>query len=146
MSLAALPDAVITRVRTQCPIFANRVAGTAAEARASEQTEFPVPHAFFMPGGIEPADLDSLSPLDQECLIRFRVIIAVDNKGDDRGQSGATGLLTAARTVIAALVGWTPIANFAPIQFDGLEDSFDNNRDRLWGTVVFRTIAYTSAL
>jgi|GEM_PF-3527512 hypothetical protein len=146
MSLATLPDAVITRLRAQCAVFSNRVAGTAAEARASEQTEFPVPHAFFMPGGIEPSDMDTLSPLDQECTIRFRVLIAVDNKGDERGQAGATGLLTAARSVVVALIGWTPAAGFAPVMFDGLEDSFDSNRDRLWGTVSFRTLAYTSAL
>lgn len=147
MSIAALPNNVITRLRGQCALFSNRVAGTAAEVRASEQTEFAVPHAFFMPGGIEPGDGEEISPLDQHVLVRFRVMIAVDNSTDDRGQAGATGLLTAAKSVIAALVGWTPDpTKFSPFLFDGLEDSFDSNRARLWGTVSFRTSTTTSNL
>lgn len=147
MSIAGLPDAVIARLRSQATLFNNRVAGTAAEVRASEQTEFPVPHAFFMPGGIEPGDGEEISPLDQHLLVRFRVMISVDNSTDDRGQAGATGLLTAVKAVTAALVGWSPNpAKFSPILFDGLEDSFDSNRARLWGTVAFRTSTTTSNL
>ena len=147
MSIAALPNQIIARLRAQCPLFSNRVAGTAAEVRASEQTEFPVPHAFFMPGGIEPGDGEEISPLDQHLLVRFRVMVCVDNSTDDRGQAGATGLLAAAQTVIAALVGWTPNATkFSPVLFDGLEDSFDSGRARLWGTVSFRTSTTTSNL
>lgn len=147
MTLDGLPDAVIARLRAQCPIFSSRVAGTAAETRASEQTEFPVPHAFFMPGAIEPGEGEEISPLDQHLTVRFRVLIAVDNSADDRGQAGATGLLAATRQVVAALVGWTPdAATFAPILFDGLEDSFDSNRARLWGGLAFRTSTTTRNL
>lgn len=147
MSLATLPGLVIARLRAQCPVFANRVAGTAEEARAAEQTELTTPHAFFMPGGVEPGEADEMSPLDQHMTVQFRVMIAVDNRADDRGQGGATALYVAAAQVIRALVGWNPTpAVFAPILTTGLEDAFDSNRATLWGTVTFRTSIMTSQL
>ena len=143
MSLAALPPAVIARLRDQCPIFADRVAGTSGEARASDNTELAVPHGFYMPGGIELEEAQ-LSPLDQECAITFRVLVAVDNKADDRGQAGAQGLMEAVAEIVPALVGWVPAAGFAPCLFTGLEDEFSSNRDRLWGSLSFRTSIMSS--
>jgi hypothetical protein len=139
MPLESLPDAVIARLRAQCSAFANRVAGTAAEARASEQTELPVPHAFYMPAGIERGEGEEISGLGQHLAVRFRVMIAVDNRSDDRGQAGAGALMARTADVIQALVGWQPDATWAPVLFEGLEDSFDSNRHTLWGELLFST-------
>lgn len=143
MSLSGLPDAIITRVRTVAG-FSNRVAGTAGEARASEQTEFALPHAFVMPGGIEPAET-MISALDQEMVVTFRVMIAVSNATDERGQAGSSALYGLAADTIQALVGHTP-TGFTPILCEGMEDSFESNRHVLWGSLTFRTSAFASAL
>ena len=145
MALSDLPGLVIARLRAECATFSNRVAGTASEARASEQNQLALPHAFFMPGAIEPGE-EQLSPLDQEMTVRFRVLIAVDNTSDDRGQAGAAGLYAAAAAVINALVGWVPASGWSAVLCDGLEDSFDNNRAMLWGTAEFRVSIMASDL
>lgn len=146
MPLESLPDLVIARLRAQCSAFSNRVAGTAEEARASEQTELPVPHAFFMPAGIERGEGEEISGLGQHLAVRFRVMIAVDNRTDNRGQSGAAALYARVADVIQALVGWQPDSTAAPILFDSLEDSFDSNRATLWGGVMFATAIVHSDL
>jgi hypothetical protein len=145
MTLSALPDAIITRLRSQVAGFSNRVAGTAAEAKAAEQTEFSLPHAFVMPGGIEPAEAQ-ISSLDQEMTVRFRVMIAVSNASDERGQAGASALLGLAASTMQALIGYQPGDDWAPILTEGLEDSFDSNRHVLWGSLTFRTSIMGSAL
>lgn len=145
MTLSAIPDAIITRLRDQVAGFADRVAGTAAEANASEQGEFALPHAFFMPGGVEP-DASQISGLDQEMIVRFRVMIAVSNASDERGQAGASALLGLAAGTMQALLGFVPAANFAPVLCDGMEDSFESNRHALWGSLTFRTSALLSDL
>lgn len=145
MSLAALPDAIITRLRAQVAGFSNRVAGTAAEAKASEQTEFALPHAFFMPGGMEPAETQ-ISSLDQEMVVRFRVMIAVSNASDERGQAGAAALYALVADCVQALLGYVPAAGYAPVVSEGLEDSFESNRHVLWGSLTFRTSIMGSAL
>ena len=144
MSLSGLPDLIIARIRTQVAGFSNRVAGTAAEAKASEQTEFALPHAFFMPGGLEPAETQ-ISSLDQEMIVRFRVMIAVSNATDERGQAGASALLGLAADTMQALLAYQPSTDFAPILSDGLEDSFESNRHVLWGSLTFRTSIMLSA-
>jgi hypothetical protein len=145
MSLADLPDAIITRLRDQVAGFSNRVAGTAAEAKASEQDAFPLPHAFVMPGGLEPGEAQ-ISALDQEMIVRFRVMIAVSNATDERGQAGASALLGLAAETMQALVGWVPASGYAAVMCEGLEDSFESNRATLWGSLTFRTAAMASDL
>mgnify|MGYP006921340630 CR=1 FL=1 len=144
MSLSALPGLIITRLRDQVAGFSDRVAGTAAEAKASEQTEFTLPHAFVMPGGIEPAET-MISALDQEMIVRFRVMIAVSNASDERGQAGTAALYGLVASTIQALVAHEP-SGFTPILSEGLEDTFDSNRHVLWGSLTFRTSILASDL
>lgn len=145
MPLEDLPDAVITRLRAQVAAFSNRVGGSSAEARASEDTELAVPHAFVLPAGTEEGEI-SLSDITQEMPIRFRVMIAVSNTSDARGQAGTSALLGLAASVMQALIGWHPLTNYAGCICEGIEDDFSSNRATLWGTVVFRTSAALSDL
>ncbi len=147
MSLATLPDLVIARLRAQCPLLGPRVAGTSAEARAAENDQLPLPHAFFLPGGVEPGEGDELSPVDQHMHARFSVQVCVDNRADDRGQDGSVRLYAAAAQVVRALVGWTPSAPaFSPVICEGMPDDFASDRARLWGAVTFRTSIMSSDL
>jgi len=145
MTISALPGLIIARLRAEVPGFANRVAGTAEEAKASEQVDFPLPHAFVMPGGLEPIEAQ-LSGLDQEVSIRFRVMIAVSNASDERGQTGGAALLGLAAATMQALIGWEPGAGYSAVLSEGLEDSFESNRATLWGSLTFRTSAMASDL
>ena len=143
MSLSTLPDLVIERLRLECATFSNRVAGSATEARVSEQTELAVPHAFFTPAGCEPAE-GMLSNFEQEIIVRFTIVVTVGNS-DRLGPDGTTNFYAAAASVIRALVGWNPnSAVFGPVICEGIEDDFAFNPARFSGAVNFRTAIMTS--
>lgn len=139
------PSLVIPRIRAQCPIFGSRVAGSATYRQVSLQDDFPVPHAFVMPLG-ETADGDVMvSALDQELTTRFAVVVAVANTSDERGQAAAEAIFDARAQLLAALVGWTPNATFAPVLYRGMPDDPDVNRARAWAQFDFEALAYTAS-
>lgn len=140
------PSLVIPRIRAQCAIFANRVAGAATYRQVSLQDDFPVPHAFILPLG-EAADGEvMLSSLDQELTTRFAVVVAVANTSDERGQAAAEVMFDARAQLLAALVGWTPDATrYAPVLYRGMPDDPDLNRARAWAQFDFEALAYTAS-
>ena len=139
------PSLVIPRIRAQCSIFANRVAGSATYRQVSLQDDFPAPHAFVMPLG-EVADGEvMISTVDQELTTRFAVVVAVTNTSDERGQAAAEAIYDIRAALLAALVGWTPDATrYAPILYRGMPDDPDVNRARAWAQFDFESIAYTA--
>jgi hypothetical protein len=139
------PSLVIPRIRAQCPIFANRVAGSATYRQVSLQDDFAVPHAFVLPLG-EAADGEvMLSNLDQELTTRFAVVVAVANTSDERGQAAAEVIFDARAQLIAALVGWAPNPTFAPVLYRGMPDDPDITRARAWAQFDFEARAYTAS-
>lgn len=145
MSLSTLPAAVITRLRAQVAAFSNRIAFAVSEEQALEQRELTLPRAFILPASQEPGDV-MLSPLDQEFIVRLRVMIFVSNAADERGQAGTAAFLGHAADVQQALIGWAPSTAYAPFLSDGIEDSTDSDRDALWGTLVVRTSIMSSEM
>jgi hypothetical protein len=138
------PSLVIPRIRAQCPIFANRVAGSATYRQVALQDDFPVPHAFVLPLGDAADGEVMLSNLDQELTTRFAVVVAVANTSDERGQAAAEIIFDARAQLIAALVGWTPGASFAAVLYRGMPDDPDINRARAWAQFDFEALAYTA--
>lgn len=139
------PSLVIPRIRAQCPIFANRVAGAATYRQVSLQDDFPAPHAFVLPLG-ELADGEvMISAVDQELATRFAVVVAVSNTSDERGQAAAEAIYDIRASLLTALVGWTPDATrYAPVLYRGMPDDPDVNRARAWAQFDFEALAYTA--
>jgi hypothetical protein len=137
------PSLVIPRIRAQCPIFANRVAGSATFRQVSLQDDFPVPHAFVMPLGDAADGEVMLSSLDQELTTRFAVVVAVANTSDERGQAAAETIYTIRAQLLAALVGWVPAAGFGAVLYQGMPDDPDVNRARAWAQFDFAALDYT---
>ena len=139
------PSLVIPRLRAQCPIFANRVAGSATYRQVSLQDDFPVPHAFVLPMS-EMADGDiTLSSVDQELTTRFAVVVAVSNTNDERGQAASEAIYDVRAQLIAALVGWTPDATrYGAVLYRGMPDDPDLNRARAWVQFDFEATAFTA--
>lgn len=140
------PSLVIPRIRAQCPIFANRVAGAATYRQVSLQDDFPAPHAFVLPLG-ELADGEvMISAVDQELSTRFAVVVAVSNTSDERGQAAAEAIYDIRAELLTALVGWTPdVTRYAPVLYRGMPDDPDVNRARAWAQFDFEAIAYTAS-
>ena len=140
------PSLIIPRLRTECPIFVNRVAGSATYRQVSLQDDFPVPHAFVLPQGESAEGEVMLSALDQEIATRFAVVVAVANTSDERGQAAAEAFYDIRVQLLTALVGWTPDASrFAPILYRGMPDDPDINRSRAWAQFDFEALAYTAS-
>ena len=139
------PSLIIPRLRAQCPVFQQRVAGAATFRQVVLQDDFPVPHAFVLPLG-DSADGDVMvSGLDQELTTRFSVNVAVANTSDERGQAAAELIYDARAELIAALVGWTPdAARFSPILYRGMPDDPDITRARAWAQFDFEALAFTA--
>jgi hypothetical protein len=138
------PSLIIPRIRAQCPIFANRVAGSATYRQVSLQDDFPVPHAFVLPLGDNADGEVMLSGLDQELTTRFAVVVAVANTSDERGQEAAETIYTCRAQLLAALVGWTPAAGFGAVLYRGMPDDPDVNRARAWAQFDFEALDYTA--
>lgn len=139
------PSLIIPRLRAQCPLFVNRVAGSATYRQVSIQDDFPVPHAFVLPMGESDAEV-MLSSLDQELTTRFAVVVAVSNTSDERGQAAAEAIYDIRVELLTALVGWTPDATrYAPILYRGMPDDPDITRSRAWVQFDFESLTYTAS-
>jgi hypothetical protein len=138
------PSLIIPRIRAQCPIFVNRVAGSATYRQAALQDDFPVPHAFVLPLGDNADGEVMLSNLDQELTTRFAVVVCVSNLSDERGQEAAEAIYAARAQLLAALVGWVPAVGFGAVLYQGMPDDPDISRARAWAQFDFAALDYTA--
>lgn len=139
------PSLIIPRLRQQVAALGERVAGVAAYAAAAQQTEFPRPHAFVVPLGEEAGENQTVGGVTQVVRARFGVIVAVSNLSDERGQAGAEQLEDIRDALIAALVGWTPLAQrFDVIAYDGTPEDPQLDRAVLWQRYDFNSIEIIS--
>lgn len=139
------PSLVIPHLRTACPVFANRVAGASQLRTAIGNDNLAVPHAFVVLIMDRAADEAILSPLQQEIVSRFAVIVAVANTSDERGQSASEALCDIKRDLLTALVGWTPdLSRYSPCLYEGMPEDPDSTRERAWAQFDFISTA-TSA-
>lgn len=139
------PSLIIPRLREQCPLFVNRVAGAATYRQAILQDDFPVPHAFVLLQG-ENADGEvMLSSLDQELTARCAIVVSVANTSDERGQAAAELILDIRAQLLAALVGWVPADGYGPILYRGMPDDPDITRARAWAQFDFEALDYTAS-
>ena len=101
-------ELIIAQLRALCPSFAGRVAGAAEFKPIQEAAALPVPCAFVIPLDDRPDKPAAVNAVAQEMVDSFGVVIAVDNRADEKGQ-GATSSIHALRAEIwRALLGWVP--------------------------------------
>lgn len=125
--MISLPE-IVTRLRTECPIFSRRVGGTAAMGVAMDNSgaDLAKPHAFVLAlYGQDISDDDLTVDGPQTLRQYFAVIVCLNNRADG-GASGAGGrgdldelvlLHEAQRQLTLALVGWRPVASYGPIRY-----------------------------
>ncbi len=124
--------AVITRIRAQCASFTNRVAGSAELALASRETEsITKPSAWVIPDTERATenrvDFGSYDRIEES----FRVVVALDNTGDYRGQASSIAVEAIRDELRAGLVGWAVDSDHLPTQYDA-GDLADIDRSALW--------------
>lgn len=126
------PSLVMQRIRDACPIFEGRVAGAAVYSRCVDQIDFPAPHAFVLPLFDQGDSEAMISDLAQVVPARFAVIVAVPNVSDDPGFAAGELLVEARDQLAAALIGFAPGEDYAPILYAGMPDIADVTRARAW--------------
>ena len=128
---------VIAQLRTYCPSFAGRVAGSARFKRLDETTTLSVPAAYVIPLDDNPGDRMSLNDVRQSLTESFAVIVVLSNTPDERGQAAVNSAHDTIRTELwHALLGWQPDALGAASNYRGIEyqggNLLDLDRARLW--------------
>jgi len=122
---------LVMRIRAGCPIFENRVYGSAEIEEGIRQAEkLPVPTAFVMVDGDFPQENVDAAAVQQLTQERWTVVVVVENKNDARGQMAGNQLHSARRQLMGALLGWENVKDEdTPV---GQEPASD------WGPIVYR--------
>jgi len=131
---------LIDHIKAECPAFAGRVAGAAEfAAAAAEADRLAVPHAFVirLVEDVEPSI--TAGAVEQPSEEWFGIVVCVSNTADARGQGGDDTLDDVRAELRAALKGWQPDADHAPMEYRGFE-TLDLTRARLWRRFDFSTL------
>lgn len=130
---------IIAALRARCPSLEGRVAGAAQFKLLQENQQMPVPCAFVVPLDDSPQDQMAMNAVRQSLRDSFAVIVALDNRSDEKGQGSADTMHAMRAELWAALLGWRP----APIGVDSSQSRYDGityeggqvlalDRARLW--------------
>ncbi len=128
---------VIAQLRAYCPSFAAaapalpRIAGAAEFKMVPETVALPVPSAYVIPLEDSPGPAKSGNAVRQELVESFAVVVALDNKLDERGQASATALHDLRAEIWKALLGWRPEAHYDGISYEG-GSLLQLDRARMW--------------
>ena len=135
---------VIARLQERVP--ALRLVAGAADFAAIRGAIATHPAAWVLPLGDTPGE-NSLAAggLMQAMEATFGVVLAVRDVSDARGEAGADAVVAIRRDVHAALLGWSPDADAAPIEYGqgrlvAFADGF------VWWQEEFVTTYYLRAL
>lgn len=101
-------ELIIAQLRALCPSFNGRVAGAAEFKPVQEASALPVPCAFVIPLDDRPEPPKAQNAVDQEMTDSFAVIVALDNRADEKGQNAFAGVHAIRAEVWRALLGWVP--------------------------------------
>ena len=112
-------EPIIAALRTRCPIFGGRVAGAAQFNLLPENAALEVPCAFVIPLDDDPQENISMNGVSQVLKDSFAVVIAVNNKLDERGQSSVSNVHAIRLLLWKSLLGWEPAEEYDGIVYEG---------------------------
>lgn len=112
------PQWIITRLKSR--VTSLKLVGGAADFASAAESLKQSPAAFVLPNS-ERATGSNMGTLvvSQLNTVRFALVIAVQNLRDSRGEKAQADLRTLRNSIMTALHGWQPDADFDPIEFGG---------------------------
>lgn len=128
---------IIAQLRGYCPSFAAvapalpRIAGAAEFKMLPENQALAVPCAYVIPLEDSPSQPKSLNAVRQDLVESFAVVVALDNRPDERGQASATSLHAVRAELWKALLGWRPESYYNGINYEG-GSLLQIDRARMW--------------
>lgn len=101
-------ELIIAQLRALCPSFNARVAGAAEFKPVQEATALPVPCAFVIPLDDRPEPPKVQNAVGHEMTDSFGIIVAIDNRVDEKGQNARAQVHAIRAELWRALLGWVP--------------------------------------
>ena len=94
-----------------------RQVGAAADLAAAEQGVRTTPAAFVLPLAERAGAAPHTAEFRQRVLLSARVVFAVSNKADARGDAARESLITARQNARHVIAGWVPEGCIEPAEF-----------------------------
>lgn len=112
------PAWIVARLKTEVP--ALKLVGGAADLSAAADSVIQKPAAFVLANSERASENKTgTMAVMQKNSVRFAVVIAVQNLRDKRGEQAQVDLVSSRNSIVAALHGWQPDADFDPIEYGG---------------------------
>ncbi|NDU86470.1 MAG: hypothetical protein G3H99_07635 [Ferrovum sp.] len=145
-------ELIIAQLRTLCPSFQGHVAGAAEFKPIPEAAALPVPCAFVIPLDDRPEPPKAQNAVGQEMTDSFGVIVALDNRVDEKGQNASAGVHAIRAEIWKALLGWipgpvntvNPATDYNGIYYEG-GSLLSLDRARLWYQFEFGAAMWIGA-
>lgn len=110
---------IIQELRSHCPVLGKRVVGAAEFLHSSQSAHLSLPAAYVVPLDDEVGPAASAQGYRQTLTEGFSVIVALDNREDERGQHAVSTLEQIRAAIWKTLLGWSPSEAYSPIIYDG---------------------------
>lgn len=132
---------IIDRLKAQCPLLKNRVAGSADYDLAIESNTFSAPCAYVVELSKSSSPNTRINGHLQLVTVKFGVMMIVSNQRDATGHAAHEDLQAVSLEVWNALCGWQPLEANMPIEHLAGRSSGSYDLDRFWAD-VFTTQFY----
>lgn len=109
-------DIWITKLKTECPVFSQRVKGAAELAAIKKATGILTPCAFVIPLTDQVKGQVVGSFYTELTTVTIGVVAGVRNVADARGESAQLSLEPVRDAIKQALCGWQPDGATLPVQ------------------------------
>jgi hypothetical protein len=110
---------IISELRQHCPVFAQRVGGAAEFSPLTQAANLTVPAAYVIPLDDEVGPAASGQGYRQLLTEGVSIVVALDNKADERGQTSIAALEQIRAELWHALLAWSPGPEYGPFIYDG---------------------------
>ena len=132
-------DTIITQVRKFAPVFENRVYGAAELVRAKQEGFDRFPAAYVVFAGDAADDNGQLNGVTQYVDETLHIMVALDNRGDRRGQGAAVTVEQVRAALFGAILNWKPDPKRMPKGFGYVgSDLEEMSTAALWHRFTFK--------
>lgn len=112
------PAWIVAQLKTE--VTDLKMVGGAADLSAATDSVIQKPAAFVLPNSERASgSTTGTMAVNQQNTVRFAVLIAVQNLRDKRGEKAQANLRSLRGSIMDALLGWQPDADFDPIEYGG---------------------------
>jgi hypothetical protein len=133
---------IIDRLKSECPIFGGRVAGSAAYDLAIEENGFSTPCAYVVELSKSSKPNSLISGHSQQVTLQIGVMMIISNQRDTTGHAAHEELQDVSGQVWDALCGWQVSEFNTPFEHVRGQSSGSYDLNRFWADVFTTSYHY----